>query len=239
VAARDLGRSVHLLQWDVARLPFDTPEILARYPEVEGVTHPAIRIAVGRWARGAVLRWHEARLGPDHVLIGETPLAGERLMELARPRDDALEPLLAGEATVFLVPVPSREVRRAIEDARAREMAEPLHARDAASAPPHLVRSHWDELERVAVELGVRRSSAPGTYDAEMYAETYRRLLRHRHVTIVPLDQVLTVTGSAHEPIGGAAEIVPSPGEVAAAMREVERLPVPEIARRAAEWHRV
>jgi hypothetical protein len=203
------------------------------------VTHAAIRVAVGTWARAAVLRWHETHRGPAHVLIGETPLVGERLMELARPRSDALEPLLAGDATVFLVPVPSRDVRNAIEDARAREMAEPRHARDAASAPPHLVRSHWGDLERVASELGVRRSSATGTYDPYVYAETYRLLLRHRRVTIVPIDRVLAVSGSAHEPVARATEIVPSADEVAAAMREVERIPASEIERRATEWYRV
>jgi hypothetical protein len=190
--ARDRGRSVHVLQWDVARLPFDTPALLARYPEVEGVTHAAIRLAVGTWARAAVLRWHETHPGVAHVLIGETPLAGERLMAFARPADDALEPSLAGEATVFLVPVPSRDVRRAIEHARASEMADPRHPRDNASAPPHLVRSHWDELERVALALGVRRSTPTGTYDPGLYAETYRRLLRHRRATVVPIDRVLT-----------------------------------------------
>ena len=236
--AHGAGRCVHLLQWDVARLPFDRPSILARYPEVDGVTHAAIRIAVGAWARAAVERWHEMHAGAAHVLIGETPLAGERLMELARPRDDAVEPLLAGDATVFLVPVPSRGVRRAIEDARAREIASPLHARDAASAPPHLVRSHWEELERVAAYLGVRRSSPAGTYDPDLYAETYRRLLRHRRFHIVPVDRVLAMSGSAHEPIAGATEIVPSAVDVAAAMSEVERIPASEIERRATEWYR-
>ena len=115
--AVERGRVVSLLQWDVARLPFDTPGILARYPEIGGVTHSAIRIAVGRWARGAVLRWHRAHSDPRHLLVGETPLVGGRLMELARPYEDEAEHLLAGDGTWFVLPVPSRAVRRAIEDA--------------------------------------------------------------------------------------------------------------------------
>ncbi len=236
--AGEIGRTVHLLQWDVARLAFDTPAILARYPEIGGVTHGAIRLAVGCWARGAVLRWHRALPGPRHILIGETPLVGERLMELARPRADDLEPLLAGEATAFLVPVPSRAVRRTIEDARAREIADPRHRRDAASAPPHLVRWHWDEIERVAAALGTARPRTEGGYDPELYAATYQRLLRHRRVIVVPMARVLRMHASAHEPPIGASEIVPSVEEVAEAISRVERSPSSEIERRTAEWYR-
>jgi len=236
--AGEVGRSVHLLQWDVARLAFDTPEILARYPEIDGVTHAAIRIAVGRWARTAVLRWHRAHPDPEHLLIGETPLAGERLMELARPRNDALEPLLAGDATLFLIPVPSREVRRAIETARGREIAAPSHARDMASAPSHLVQRHWDELEAVADELGIART-APGTYDPELYASVYRALLRHRRALVVPIARVLPVEGTVHEVPPGAREIVPSAAEVDSAIASQLTRSDDDVAREAADWFRV
>ena len=49
--AHDAGRPVHLLQWDVARLAFETPTVLARFPEVDGVTHAVIRRAASMWAR--------------------------------------------------------------------------------------------------------------------------------------------------------------------------------------------
>src|SRR3954471_19004712 len=55
--AHEAGRKVSLLQWDVARGSFETPEILARFPEVDGVTHAVIRKAAGLWARGAVATW--------------------------------------------------------------------------------------------------------------------------------------------------------------------------------------
>src|SRR5204862_4841657 len=119
-------------------------------------------------------RWHGAHPDPSHLLIAEAPLAGERFMELARPRDDDIEPLLASEATLFLVPVPSRVVRRAIEDARERETSAPVDARDSTSAPPHLVLRHWLELENVADSLGVARTALAGTYDPELYAAVDR-----------------------------------------------------------------
>ena len=229
-AASGRGRMVHLLQWDVVRLPFDTPEILARYPEVNGVTHAAIRLGVGRWARGAVLRWHRSHPDPRHVLIGETPLVGGRLMELARPQADEVEQLLAGDMTCFVIPVPSREVRRAIEDARSRDVAA---ARDPNSAPPDLVRAHWDEIEHVATALGAPPRT-PGRYDPELYAETYRRLLRHRHIVVASLTQVTTVEAS----VATGVALVPSPDEVAEAMHDVERLSLAEIERATSEWYR-
>ena len=235
--AEQTGRAVHLLRWDVARLAFDTPRILARYPEIGGVTHAAIRIAVGRWARAAVLRWHLGHPDPEHLLIGETPLVGERLMELARPRADAVEPLLAGPATIFLVPVPSRDVRRAIEAARARDMSAPAHARDLASARPDLVRWHWDDLERVGAILGVASAAVPGDYDAELYARVYERLLRHRRSLIVPLTRVLAAAGSPHEVKVGARELVPTATEVEAAIGAQMARPDNEVEAEAARWY--
>lgn len=236
-AASDAGRTVHLLQWDVARLAFDTTEILARYPEVDGVTHAAIRVAVGRWARGAVDRWDRAHPGARHVLIGETPLVGERLMALARPASDAVEPLLAGHETLFLIPVPAREVRRAIESARALEIAAPSHARDAASAPPHLVRRHWEEIEDVARRVGVPVTT-PGEYDPEMYAETYRRLLRHRRCAVVRLERIVDVGESVHAAPLGAVELVPSPRDVADGIAEQMARRDDEVEGEAAGWYR-
>lgn len=153
------GRRVHLLQWDVARTPFETTEILARYPETDGVTHAVIRRAVGVWARGAVVAWHQRHPDRADLLVGELPLIGSRLIELVQRQADAVEPLLVGPESVFFVPVPSREVRRAIEAAREREMASPGHERERANAIPSLVRALWAEVAAVAGLLGLR---APG-----------------------------------------------------------------------------
>ncbi len=235
----DLGRRVHLLQWDVARLAFDTPSLLARYPEVDGVTHAAIRIAVGRWARAAVLRWHRAHPDPADLLVGETPLAGERLMSLARSERDEVEPLLASDATLFLVPVPSREVRRAIESSRARDMSVPTSERDTASAPPHLVQRHWDEIERLAAMLGLPVAALPGTYDPELYAAVYRAVLRRRRSLVVPLTRVLALEGSVHDVPAGAVELTPNAAEVEAAIDEQMVRRDAEVERDAADWYRV
>ena len=65
---------------------------------MDGVTHAAIRKAVGLWAREGVRRWDQAHPEDRHLLIGETPLIGNRLIELAQRREDGVEPLLAGRS---------------------------------------------------------------------------------------------------------------------------------------------
>src|SRR5688500_10788549 len=69
ILAAERGRLVHRLQWDVARGAFEPPEILRRYPEVDGGSHPAIRRAVGLWARDAVARWNRANADQRHLLL--------------------------------------------------------------------------------------------------------------------------------------------------------------------------
>ncbi|MEK7860969.1 MAG: hypothetical protein AAB284_06415, partial [Chloroflexota bacterium] len=108
----------------------------------------------------------------------------------------------------------------------------------AKSAPPEVVRAHWDDIERVAVALGAARPRTPGEYDPDLYAAAYQRVLRHRRVLIVRLTRVVRVGASEHEAPTGATELVPSPDEVASAMFEVEPLPLEEIQRRALYWYR-
>ena len=233
--ASDLGRAAHLLRWDVARLAFDTPEILARYPELAGVTHAAIRVAAGKWARGAVRAWHERNPGTEHVLIGETPLVGERFASLARRVEDGVEALLASDATLFLVPVPAPDVRAEIEASRARDMSGPDAGRDRASAPPHLVRSHWDDLVRVARALGLTDRS-PASYDPDLYADTYRHLLRRRHVSVMPLEEIVPGRAPAVSVVEGV-DLVPTEDQVAAAIADVERAGARDPERLAEEWY--
>src|SRR5262245_66694717 len=76
------GRRIHLLQWDVARPAFEASLPGLRYPQERGVTHGVIRIAVGRWARVALARWHAQHAGHGDLLNGETPFVARRLVEL-------------------------------------------------------------------------------------------------------------------------------------------------------------
>jgi hypothetical protein len=232
------GRRVHLLQWDVARQAFESPAVLASHPEVDGVTHPAIRKAVGLWAREAVQRWDEEHPDPAHLLIGETPLIGGRLIELARVRSDRAEPLLGGPGTLFLVPAPSREVRRRIEDARADELANPRHEREAANAAVHLLRAHWLEVVEVATKRGLPGALNATDYDPELYAAVYVAVLAGRANQVLPVAEWLPVAGSAYELGSASADLVPNGDEVARTIGQVDAMPQGELHREVADWAR-
>ena len=201
--AHEAGRAVHLLQWDVTRTAFETPDLLARYPEVNGITHAAIRKGVGLWARDAIRRWHDDHSAADQILIGEVPLIGNRLIELVQPLDDGAEALLSGAQSTFVLPVPTRKVRQAIEVARAQSTANPQHERETADARPHVLQLLWEELAVVAQQLGIPSRQTTGElatrYAPDLYALVYQRLLQHRHVETLWIDQVLPKVGSVYD----------------------------------------
>jgi hypothetical protein len=139
--AHTMGRTVHMLQWDVARPVFEASAAGQHYPVVHGVTHGVIRKAASLWARQAVVQWHQRYPEAGHLLIGETPFVGHRFIELARQRADAAEPLL--RMACFVVPVPSRTVRDFLEAERQRRSVRPLHVQEREDAPPQVLRDLW------------------------------------------------------------------------------------------------
>lgn len=236
-AAHASGRRVHLLQWDVARPAFVTPEIAARYSEQAGESHAMIRLAVGEWSRGAVQRWrreHDA----SHILIGEVPLIGHRLLDLVQIKADEAEPLLAGPDALFAIPVPSIAVRDTIEAARSRTFANPAHVRERADAPPDLMRSAWQELHGHAVALGAARAvGGLAQYDPHAYAAVFRHLLRHRQTLTLWMNTTLASHKSVYDLDISAIELVPQAGEGEAIVARLEKKYSPaEIEYDAASW---
>jgi hypothetical protein len=216
------GRRIHLLQWDLARPAFETSAAGRRYPQESGVTHGVIRIAVGRWARPAVARWHAAQPASD-LLIGEAPFVGHRFIELARPAADAAEPLLASPATRFVIPVPSASLRRHLEAERARRAGTPVHAREREDAPPDVLRGVWRELVGVARALGMADAPDDVAYDPAIYRAVYERLLAHRHAQALAVDERLPAAGtSAYDFRIPTTELVPSDAEVARFIADAE-----------------
>jgi len=234
--ARSQGRRVHRLQWDVARQAFEQPAILARYPEIGGSTHPAIRRAAGLWLRDALFRWCEDNVSDEHLLLVEAPLVGGRFIELARVEQDAVEPVLASTSTRFLVPQPSREVRAAIEAARAGEIEKPRHARDAANAVPALVEELWKAVLEAADVLAIPRDARDHAYSPDLYFEVYRRLLRHRHVQAVPVTEVFRNLGSPHSLEGEETEIAPAANVAWQLIQAVEAKGIENAIRSAEHW---
>ncbi len=227
------GRTIHLLQWDVARPVFEASEPGRKYPQADGVTHGVIRIAAGRWARDAVGRWHAQHPDAGHLLIGETPLVGHRLIEIARPAADAVEPILTLDSTYFVIPVPSREVRRYLERQREQRSHQPLHDREKEDAGPQVLRALWQQLSAAARELGLTGTSPDGApdgapdggpdYDPLVYQRVYRHVLRHRRTQVLPLDEILPTTAfSAYDFTVPYRDVLPSEDEVRRHIEAVE-----------------
>ncbi len=223
--AHGMGRNVHFLQWDVVRPLFESKALLARYPEHEGVAHPAIRLAVGLWVRDAVVRWHRAHAKSAGFLIGEVPLIGNRLVELAQVHPDDAEPLLAGSQTLFVTPVPSAPVRAAIESARQRTFASPAHPRESEDASPNVLQELWQDTRALAVEIGAAASvpdkAAP--YDPQAYAAVYRHLLRRRRMATMRMNVQLEQSLSVYDLAVEAADITPTGEEIADVIGRLER----------------
>jgi hypothetical protein len=224
--AHALGRTVHMLQWDVARPVFEASAAGQRYPVVQGVTHGVIRKAAGLWARQAVVQWHQRYPEVGHLLIGETPFVGHRFIELARQHTDAAEPLL--QTARFVVPVPSRTVRDFLEAERQRRSTRPLHAREREDAPPQVLRDLWYHLARIAPALGVGvalpASAVEVAYDPVLYQAVYQRLLTQRQVLVLPMDTILpTTTLSVYDFAVPRRNVVPMPEEAADFIGEVEQ----------------
>lgn len=221
------GRSVHLLQWDVARPVFEASRAAARYPMERGVTHALIRKALGAWARRAVVAWQQQYPEPRHLLIGEAPLVGHRFIDLARRIHDPAEPLLAASSCRFVIPVPSRKVRRFLELERERRISRPQHDREREDAAPHVLRELWGHVVEAAQMLGVdavRQPARQVPFDPALYERVYRRLLTHRHVQSLAVEALLPTSDlTVYTFALPAHDFVPTPEEAAGFIAAVER----------------
>ena len=160
--AHAMGRTVHSLQWDVARPASRRPPSLRGIRSATASRIAMVRKGVGRWVREAVLRWDRAHAAIGSLLIGEVPLIGHRLVELVQVHADDAEPLLADAGTLFVTPVPSVAVRAAIERARQRTFANPANPRESEDAAIASCGGSWARSGTLAVELGLGLARAVG-----------------------------------------------------------------------------
>ena len=236
--ANGVGRTVHLMQYDMARSAFESAKILAKYPETDGVTHPMVRKAVGLWSREAVQSWHQQNGDPTHLLIGELPLIGNRLIELVQPLADRAEALLAGEKALFLIAVPSVEVRAVIEKARTRTIADPQHEKETLDAPPHVLQALWQEMAVLAQRLGLIEDEQPIAYSPSVYARTFEALLQQRNCQTLRIEDLLQPVGSVYELDVVASELRANASDAARILREIEDAYTPaELEESVARWY--
>lgn len=241
--AAKAGKRVHFLRWDAALAPFESDDLLQRYPETEMVTHPVIRKAAGLWARQAVTRWHADFPGPDEILIGELPISGNRFAELVHVHDDEAEPLLAGDLTRFLVPVPTTEIRRLLESKRQDSIADPQHSDETRDAPMNTLRNVWRETRRMATGLGL--ASADGAavaddYDPTIYRRFFEHLLQHRKCRILSVDTIYPDIGSAHDLDIATHEVLATADDVADVLATLQAdSTIDQILQSVESWHLV
>lgn len=240
--AQQAGRTVHMLQYDVARLAFETPKNLAKYPEIDGFTHAALRKGVGLWARQGALNWSKQFTDPQHFLVGEIPMVGNRLSELTYQLDDEAEALLAGDETIFVLPVPSKEVRQVIEAAREKTIAQPRHKKEEKDAQPNVLYAIWAEMVQVGHILGFVDKVPSGTipYDPAVYTAVFQHLLTHRQSITLNINTALKPQGSAYDLTIKGTELAATAGEVDAIIAAIEKQYTPESLEKAvAQWYEV
>jgi len=200
IMAHNEGRRIHLMRWDGVRVAFETPELLSRYPEINGFTDPAIRKAVGLWARNGMADWHNNHPDEKDILVGELQIVGNRLVELVQPLDDPLEPLLRSSKVKFFVPVPSKKIRTRIEELRTASIANPKHEKETRDAPINVVRTNWQEVYQLAVELGIAEPySGIPNYEPKIYEGTYSHLLQHRNFEILNINTMFPAKKSVYD----------------------------------------
>jgi hypothetical protein len=222
--AQKAGRTVHLFQYDAIRPAFETPELLKKYPQDEGATHPMVIQACSIWARRNMVLWSQTHATPEHMLVGEVPLIGNRLMEMARSIDDDAEAILADGRTQFVIPVPSVYVRETIEKRREQTIANPSHENEKEDAPPNVLRAMWQELYRIAGILDLRHSDQDSPpYSPEIYSAVYQYLLQHRNHQILNIDELLTPIGSAYDYSEPRPELKATEEEAKQIIEQLER----------------
>jgi len=221
------ARRVHVLQWDIARLAWDTPAILTRFPEVDGITHAAIRGALGMWVRAAAATWFEHHAAQEDLLIIEAPVIGGRFSELAKRIEDALEPHLADPKTLFVVVAPTLALQQELRRRRAAQAEGSVHVLERHNASLGVLDVQLAAVEHVA-RLWGNPPKIPGIYDPHLYVDVMRAVLRHRHVLIVRPDSATETPGSVYDLGAEVLRIEARGDEVAGSMaraeRELERL---------------
>ena len=219
------GHQVYLLQWDILRDAFMTDRIASLFPDTDGITHSVIRRAAGLWVRQAVAQWHQKHLGEKSILIGEAPLIGNRLLELVLPRNDAAESILLEKSTRFVLPIPSRRIRRLMEAARQTSIKNPRNSRELNDAAPEVLKALWRELIRAAMALNIPTppKGSDEDYDPRIYESVYLQVLKHRRYEITRLNITLsTHSRSVYTFNMPVEELIPNASEVSHSIEEVE-----------------
>ncbi len=186
-------RKVSIIQWDIARKAFETPEISAKYPIKDGMVHNGVKVAAGLWLIETLKQWLLDNTNENELLLIEAPLVGNRFVELAKVQENlSLETFLKSDQIQFVVPIPSVKIRQAIESAREKEVHE--NAKDWYSAKPSVMLILYKMVCGIANEFGADidlRGQPP--YDPKIVAQVFRRVLQHRHFIALHINDLFNI----------------------------------------------
>lgn len=179
-----------IIQWDVARKAFETEYISKYFPLGDGTVHNGLKIIAGQWLMLTLKAWLQENSNTNKKLIIEAPFVGHRFVELAHvDREYDLEDFLSSNAIQFVVPIPTKELRKKIEEERARQVKE--DARVWSGAKPSVMLMLWKMTCEIANEMGksIDVSGQP-EYDHEVYKFVYGEILKHRHFIPLIVDEI-------------------------------------------------
>lgn len=193
IAAKE-GRTITVIQWDIARKAFESGKAAAHFPMGAGVVHNGVKLSVGAWLLDTIKSWLKNTQHSENLLLIEAPLVGHRFIELAKIQSDkSLEDFFSSPAFQFLVPIPSKKVRAKIEGDRSAQIAE--DAKTWTGAKPSVMLMIWKMVCGIANKFGqnIPMEGQP-TYDPKIYEFVFNKILQHRHFTPLPIDEIYPVS---------------------------------------------
>jgi len=191
--ATTAGKKVTVIQWDIARKSFETPEIAKRFPMGKGVVHNGVKLSVGKWLTDTVKNWLLSATSDKEILLIEAPLVGHRFIELASLQKDLLlEDFFSSDAFQIIAPIPSKKVRAKIEADRKAQISE--DAKVWTGAKPSVMLMLWKMICGIANEFGqtIPMDGQP-PYDPAIYEFVFEKILQHRHFIPLHIDEIYPI----------------------------------------------
>jgi len=209
--AQEKGKDIDIIQWDVARKAFETEYISSHYPMGAGTVHNGLKLIAGAWLMDTVKQWIDFHKKSDNILLIEAPLVGHRFIELAQKQmDEDLETILSSDLCQFIVPIPSKDVRAAIEAERTRQVSE--DAKVWSGAKPSVMLMLWKRTCEIANSFGkqIDLSDQP-PYDPEIYNFVFSRILKHRRIVPFRINEIYKIPITNEDALHGLKSMQAEP----------------------------
>jgi len=236
--AKSFKKEIEVIQWDIARKSFETEALAKIFPMKDGQVHAGVKLCAGRWLIAYLQNWHLRTLDyANKILLIEAPLVGNRFSELAHSQDNPeLEKFLSSEQVQFVLPIPSREVRKKIEEDRAAQVSE--SATQWSGAKPSVMRQLWTDTLGIGRRLQLI-DSIDGKYDPNNYKKIYTYILRHRNLRVLEVNQIFDVNIKDEKSLHSLKNVIPSTQKIDELAMEIktQNLTEAEIKEITSHWY--